>query len=103
MKKEEPKMKYPIALTALLNSNEYKVSVPDLPGCQINSTSIDLAIEQISKTITEHLTILTEYAESIPKASSISVHQENFPTSIWAIVDIDITPFLGKSHKINVK
>ena len=96
------KVKYPIALIEENNGQEYKALVPDLPGCKTQSLTIDLAIEQISKTIKEHLTILTEYAEAIPNATSISQHQKSYPNAIWAIVDIDITPYLGKSHKINV-
>jgi len=76
--------------------------VPDLPGCKTQSITIDLALDQISQTIKEHLTILTEYSEAIPSATSIRNHQENYPDAIWAVVDIDITPYLGKSHKINV-
>lgn len=95
-------MKYPIALLEENNKQEYKALVPDLPGCNTKSVTIDLAIEQISQTIKEHLTILTEYSEAIPNATSIANHQKDYPTAIWAIVDIDITPYLGKSHKINV-
>jgi len=95
-------MKYPIALTSSSDDIDYKVLVPDLPGCQTNSTSIDLALEKISEKIKEHLTILTEYSEAIPNATAIANHQTNFPNAIWAVVDIDITPYLGKSHKINV-
>ncbi len=95
-------MKYPIALTQEADSKEYKVVVPDLPGCETHSISIDCAIEKISQTIKEHLAILTEYSEAIPNATAIANHQSKFTNAIWALVDIDITPYLGKSHKINV-
>mgnify|MGYP006130865837 FL=1 len=95
-------MQYPIAITPLTDGIEYKVLVPDLPGCQTMSLTIDSALEKISETIKEHLTILTEYSTAIPNATTISTHQENYPNVIWALVDIDITPYLGKSHKINV-
>jgi len=95
-------MKYPIAITPLTDGVKYKVLVPDLPGCQTESISIDSALEEINQTIKEHLTILTEYSEAIPNATAIATHQKNYPNVIWAVVDIDITPYLGKSHKINV-
>ena len=95
-------MKYPIALIEDTNSKGYKVFVPDLPGCKTHSTSIDLAIGEISQTIKEHLAILTEYSETIPNATAIGNHQNKYHDAIWALVDIDITPYMGKSHKINV-
>jgi predicted RNase H-like HicB family nuclease len=95
-------MKYPIALTPSTDGVGYNVLVPDLPGCKTNSLSIDLALEQISEKIKEHLTILTEYSEAIPSATPIANHQTQYPNVIWALIDIDITPYLGRSHKINV-
>lgn len=95
-------MKYPIALKKIIATTHYKVSVPDLPGCECNAESIDLALELIKENIAAHLTILAEYGEHIPHASSIEQHQDNISNVIWGVVDIDITPYLGKSHKINV-
>lgn len=95
-------MNYPVLLIPCSNNTEYKVTVPDLPGCQIIAANIDLGLNEIVKTINEHLTLLTEYSEPIPTATSIDVHQKNYSQGIWAVINIDITPYLGKSHKINV-
>ena len=95
-------MNYPIVLIRSNEQNDFQVKVPDLPGCETRATTIDLAIEKIEKSITEHLTILTEYSESIPHATSITHHEKTWSNGIWAIVNIDITPYLGKSQKINV-
>ena len=93
-----------------LNTKAYQVSVPDLPGCSIKVTSIDLGLEKIIQNIKSHLTILAEYGEKIPSAISIEKHRQqyamenphSYAQAFWAIVDIDITAYLGKSHKINV-
>jgi predicted RNase H-like HicB family nuclease len=98
----EPKMKYPIALKKIIGVENYKVSVPDLPGCECNGENVDASLEKISDCIATHLSILAEYSEPIPHATSIEHHLENYPSVIWGIIDIDITPYLGKSHKINV-
>jgi predicted RNase H-like HicB family nuclease len=95
-------MKYPIALKKIIGVEHYKVTVPDLPGCECNSENIDLALSAISESIAEHLSILAEYGEPIPHATTIEAHQDNYPSVVWCIVDVDITPYLGKSHKINV-
>lgn len=103
-------MKYAIIFVSEKNDGVYKVSVPDLPGCAINADSIDLGLEKISQSIKTHLTILAEYGEKIPTALSIDKHRKQYTIeqphthaqAFWAIVDIDITAYLGKSHKINV-
>ena len=95
-------MKYPVAMHKDFSTDSYNASVPDLPGCQVKSKTIDAAIDDITTAIKSHLSILAEYGEQIPHAKSIEIHRENLQNVIWAIVDIDITPYLGKSHKINV-
>lgn len=95
-------MKYPIALKKILGTEQYKVSVPDLPGCEGNANSIDDALTVIEEKIASHLSILAEYGEHIPTATSIENHQEALTNVIWCLVDVDISQYLGKSHKINV-
>jgi predicted RNase H-like HicB family nuclease len=95
-------VKYPIALKKIISVEQYKVNVPDLPGCDCNAETIDTALDLIVESIVAHLSILAEYGETIPHGTSIENHQGNYINVIWCIVDIDITPFLGKSHKINV-
>lgn len=103
-------MKYAIIFFSEKNDGVYQVSVPDLPGCSVNADSIDIGLEKISQGIKSHLAILAEYGEKIPSALSIDKHRQQysvdhphtFSQAFWAIVDIDITAYLGKSHKINV-
>jgi predicted RNase H-like HicB family nuclease len=95
-------MKYPIALKKIMGTQHYKVSVPDLPGCECNGEDIDISLNKISDSIAEHLSILAEYGESIPHATTIENHLDKNSNVIWGVIDIDITPYLGKSHKINV-
>jgi len=97
-------MKYPVAIKQQVESNNVLISVPDLPGCQEMAESIEVAMVRINEAIASHLTILAEYGESIPHPKSIDHHikQNNDPDVIWAIIDLDITPYLGRSHKINV-
>jgi predicted RNase H-like HicB family nuclease len=103
-------MKYVIVFFSEKNDGVYQVSVPDLPGCSVSADSIDIGLEKISQAIKSHLAILAEYGEKIPSALSIDKHRQqysvdhphSFSEAFWAIVDIDITVYLGKSHKINV-
>ncbi len=99
-------MKYPVVMRKQTNENIYQISVPDLPGCVGNAPSIDIGIVTITDLMADHFSILAEYGEHIPHASTVESHLENFSQTIgnvvWCVVDIDITPYLGRSHKINV-
>lgn len=95
-------MFYPVVLKNVPNSNGYKITVPDLPGCEEECVSIENGLNQIKFVIADHLTILAEYGEAIPQAKEISFWQDKMVNGIWALIEIDITPYLGKSHKINV-
>lgn len=103
-------MKYAVVFSNIQNSENYQVMVPDLPGCSVNVETIDLGLEKISQSIKSHLAILAEYGEKIPTALSIDKHRKQYAIdnphtyaqAFWAIIDIDITAYLGRSHKINV-
>ncbi len=103
-------MKYAIVFSSIQNTQQYQVTVPDLPGCSVTVETIDLGLEKISQSIKSHLAILAEYGEKIPSAMSVEKHRKQYAIdnphthmqTFWAIVDIDITAYLGKSHKINV-
>ena len=104
--KKESKMQYPISFIYDEIKNEFVVTAPDLPGCSANCHSMENGFYEMKLAIEDHLSILAEYGEKIPSAQKIEIHQKKlsnkFTDVIWAIIDIDITPYLGKSHKINV-
>ncbi|TMM44030.1 type II toxin-antitoxin system HicB family antitoxin [Colwellia ponticola] len=103
-------MKYAIMFIYDDKKAHYQVSVPDLPGCSMTEKTIDLGMEAITKSIKSQLSTLAEYGENVPSAKSLESHRKaymlenpySFAQAFWAIVTIDISPYLGKSHKINV-
>jgi len=97
-------MKYPILIKKNDTDTVYQLLVPDLPGCQVKAETIDNGMNNIEEAIASHLNILTEYGETIPHAKSIDHHIKTSTevSPIWAVIDFDIVPYLGKSHKINV-
>jgi len=97
-------LRFPIVLLFNPEKNDYKISVPDMPGCECRAKTMDIGLNEIISVIESHLSLLAEYSEDIPKASSFEMHisKMEYRGGVWAIVDIDISPFLGKSHKINV-
>jgi len=103
-------MKYAVVFVSDEKEKGYQVSVPDLPGCAVTAKTVDSGLEEMTKEIQSHLSILAEYGEKVPNAMNLESHRKNymfanphtFSQAFWAIINIDITPYLGKSHKINV-
>ncbi|MDX5377512.1 MAG: type II toxin-antitoxin system HicB family antitoxin [Halomonas sp.] len=97
-------MHYPIAIEVGDEQHAYGVVVPDLPGCFSAGDTFDEAIANAREAIEGHLESLSEHGDPIPTATAIQQHLENpdFAGWIWAAVEIDMAPYLGKSHKINV-
>ncbi|RFA24317.1 hypothetical protein CAI21_22085 [Alkalilimnicola ehrlichii] len=97
-------MWYPIAVEVGDGETAYGVVVPDLPGCFSAGDTFDEAILNAREAIEGHIENLAEHGEEIPKASDVSVHMGNpaYRDWVWAVVDVDVTPYMGKSQKINV-
>lgn len=95
-------MKYPVLICKETTASSFSLSAIDLPGCNVESESVDIGLNLLQKVIDNHLTILAEYGETIPHAKLIDDHMKNHENAIWAIIEIDIALYLGKSQKINV-
>lgn len=96
-------MRYPVVLHTD-DQAHYGVAVPDIPGCFSAGEGIDEAMENVQQAIAGHFEILAESHSPIPEPGRISEHQKNvdYADGIWAFVDIDITPYLGKAERINI-
>ena len=82
----------------------FGVTVPDLPGCFSAGDTFDEALENVVEAIEFHLEGLAEEGMDIPRAELIDAHMDNadYAGGTWGFVDIDLTPYLGKTEKINV-
>ena len=82
----------------------YGVSVPDLPGCFSAGDSFDEALDNVIEAIELHLEGMAEEGMDIPSAEPIEAHLDDpdYAGGTWGFVEIDLTPFLGKTEKINV-
>jgi len=97
-------MKYPVMVLRNNEERNYLLSVVDLPGCQVKAATMDEGFLLLNEAMAAHLKILVEYGEQVPHAKSIEEHMlaSTAAAPIWAILDFDIVPYMGKSHKINV-
>lgn len=97
-------MLYPIAILPGDAQHAWGVEVPDIPGCFSAGNDLGDAMAMAREAIEGHLEILAEDGAAIPAAQKVTVHQANpdFEGCIWALVDIDITKYLGKAEKLNI-
>lgn len=97
-------MLYPVAIEKGSESEAFGVQVPDIAGCFSAGDTFEEALENVKQAIAGHLEILAEDGEEIPLASSIDrfMNAEDYKGLIWAIVDVDVSRYLGKAKKINV-
>ena len=97
------KMRYILAIHHE-QGTAYGVTVPDIPGCFSAGDTFDEAFENAVEAIHGHLTVQAEDGETAPVAKHLEeyVDLDDYKGAIWGVVDIDITPYNGKSEKLNV-
>jgi predicted RNase H-like HicB family nuclease len=101
---EDENMLYPIAILPGNDQHAWGVEVPDIPGCFSAGDDLDDAMAMAREAIEGHLEILAEDGSAIPIAQRVTVHAANpeFAGCTWAVVDIDVTKYMGKAEKLNI-
>lgn len=96
-------MRYPIVLHTD-DGIRYGVTVPDLPGCFSAGDTFDSALESVREAIDLHAEGLVEEGQELPQPRPIAEHQVNpdFANGVWAVVDVDLSRYDGRSEKINI-
>ena len=99
-------MLYPIAIEKEIVNNKavYGVVVPDLLGCVSVGDSYQDACNNIQAAIELHLECLAKDGDTIPMPKTIDdyIDKVDYQGMSWAMVEIDLTPYLGKAEKINI-
>lgn len=97
-------MLFPIAILPGDDAHAWGVEVPDIAGCYSAGEDLDDAIAMAREAIEGHLELLAQDEQEIPKASKVGVHAANpaYAGCTWALIDIDITRYLGKAEKLNI-
>ncbi|GFM83459.1 HicB family protein [Pseudomonas cichorii] len=95
-------MKFPVVIHKDADS-DFSVTVPDVPGCFSAGTSFSQALENVHEALALHLEGLVADDEALPRAQEVDAHLGNpdYADGIWALVDFDLTPYLGKSVRFN--
>ncbi|QQE90241.1 type II toxin-antitoxin system HicB family antitoxin [Azotobacter chroococcum] len=97
-------MLYPIAISPGDEQHAWGVEVPDILGCFSAGDNLDDAMAMAREAIEGHLELLAEEGAQIPEASSVTTHASNpdYAGCTWAVVDIDVTRYMGKAEKLNI-
>jgi predicted RNase H-like HicB family nuclease len=97
-------MLYPIAILPGDENHAWGVTVPDVPGCFSAGDDLDDAMAMAKEAIEGHLELLAEEGLPIPVASRVTLHAADpeYAGSTWAVVDIDVTRYMGKAEKLNI-
>lgn len=83
--------------------SDYGVIVPDVPGCFSAGVTVSEALENVKEALSLHFEGLAEDGDPLPQPQDIEAHLSNaeYAGGIWAIVDFDVTPYLGKAVRFN--
>ncbi len=95
-------MKFPVVLHKDADS-DYGVTVPDVPGCFSAGATVSEALENAQKALALHFEGLVADGDALPQAQEVDVHMGNqdYAGGVWAVVDFDVTPYLGKAVRFN--
>lgn len=95
-------MKFPVVIHKDADS-EYGVTVPDVSGCFSSGSTFSEALENVREALALHLEGLVADDETLPQAQEVDAHLDSpdFAGGVWAVVDFDLTPYLGKSVRFN--
>lgn len=97
-------MQYPIAIEWGDDQTATGIAIPDIPGAITAGDTIEQAYEMAVEVAQIQLEELANAGKEIPMPRSIAEHRKNpeFKDWGWGFINIDITPYLGKTEKVNV-
>lgn len=97
-------MKYPIAIEWGDEHYATGVCIPDIPGAVTAGDSPEQAYDMAVEVAHIQLEELARKGQDIPLPKSIYEHRQDsqWQGYEWGLIEIDVTPYLGKTEKVNV-
>ncbi len=97
-------MLYPVAIEKGNETTAFGVLFPDVAGCFSAGDSYEEALVNAREALEMHFELLADMGELPPKARSVNDYydQPEYEGFVWAVIDIDIEPYLGGTTKKNV-
>lgn len=95
-------MKFPVVLHKDADS-DYGVTVPDVPGCFSAGATVSEALENAQEALALHFEGLVADGDPLPQPQEVDIYVTNpdYAGGVWAVVDFDVTPYLGKAVRFN--
>jgi len=97
-------MQYPICIEWGDEKTATGIQIPDIPGAVTAGDSFEEAYAAAVEVAHILLQEIAGSGQPIPLPTSIANHRGNpdFEEMGWGMLEIDITPYLGKTEKVNV-
>lgn len=97
-------MQYPIAIEWGDEHAATGIVFPDILGAITAGDTVEQAYEMAVEVAHIQLEELAATGKAIPMPGNITEHRQNpdFAGWGWGLIEIDLTPYLGKTEKINV-
>lgn len=97
-------MQYPIAIEWPTKSTATGIVIPDIPGAITAADTVETAYEMAVEVAHIQLEELATRGLAIPLPSRIDElkARPEFEGWGWGIIEIDTTPYQGKTEKVNV-
>lgn len=97
-------MRYPICIEWGDENTAIGIQVPDIPGAVTAGDTFEEAYSAAVEVAHIMLEEIASNGEVIPMPTSAAAHRSNpdFADMGWGMLEIDITPYLGKTEKVNV-
>jgi len=97
-------VQYPVAIEWGDERTATGIVFPDIPGAVTAGDTVEAAFDMAVEVA--HIQLAAQVAEgqTLPTPTSIEALKQNpeYEGWGWGMVDIDLTPYLGRSEKINV-
>lgn len=97
-------MQYPICIEWGDDKTAFGIQIPDIPGAITAGDTFEEAYTAAVEIANIMLEEIATAGGEIPRPTSWSAHAKNpdFKDMGWGMLEIDITPYLGKTEKVNV-
>ena len=97
-------MLYPIAIERGDKETAHGIIVPDIVGCFSAADDYNDVFDNAIEAISGHLECLVNEGLDIPLPSNIETYLDDsdYKNMTWAMVDVDVSRYLGKTEKVNV-
>ncbi len=97
-------MQYPIAIEWGDETTAIGIQIPDIPGAVTAGDTFEDAYNAAIEIAHIMLEELVADGKPVPVATSARAHHDHpdYAGMGWGMLEIDITPYLGKTEKVNV-